>query len=903
MKYSLSLLFILLLLAACGGSDEPTPTSAPAASASTRAIDPIAILNTYDFAHNGGDVDAGLALFADDAVVIVRSGTFAGQAQIRTWLEREAAVKSQTKVVGQRTLQNDTITWRSLVTRDDLTKLGITDAQADDEAVVQQGKIKSFKSTFTPETQAKLDAAQTLPTVAPAISAVRVITGTGATAEELKPTVDAYKQALGGADNGGEPGSKGTGFRTIVWDGLSDELSAPNLYAPDFFNQPTAPRARGAVLNTPGDGLMVSADSSNPTNTLPRFGNLNPAYPDIFKTFSGERLFSPVGSNIVDLEFFVPGTNIPAVVRGYGAVYTDVDTEHTAFEYFDAAGSSLGVYGTPIHDKGLSFLGVVYPEPIIHRVRIEYGTVELGADDSLTNDVAVMDDFIYGEPIAIPGAIAKVVTPVPVATSVATPTQVISPTQPLSPTAAVGAFVQVGDALNRDATSAASEAALASGATVQGNPLLPWATWAEKQGNSQQIFVSRQNGNAFEPIGASLNIHTNAVAQHPSIAFAGQERTVPWVAWNEPSPGFGNNNQIFASRFIATSGLWIAAGQDRGGNEPSLNIHTDKPASGAFLVGGALDPAQAPVPWVCWQEDSAHTNTVKVFVARAESDDTALGGFKWVPVGPYNGGTVQDHEPGVNLDPDHGDAEHCGLAFAGENNTVPWVVWAERSGGKPSRVFAARGVVDAAATGGLRWEMVPGCADVSEEAKCILNLNPTRAAEEPYITAGSVVAGEPASPWIVWTEVGPGGKHQVFVNRLDPTSRDKFLNVGGSLNADQNSNAVSPSITFAGNVPYVAWEEEQGSLTRVHVRHLASDPQTGTWVLDTPSDGLAVDKARGAYHPIIGPDGQGVAVIYRQGDPDTGASQVVVCANVTETLLLPRTAGAAAPLLQAVTCE
>lgn len=43
---------------------------------------------------------------------------------------------------------------------------------------------------------------------------------------------------------------------------------------------------------------------------------------------------------------------------------------------------------------------MAFTEPIAARVRIEYGTVALGPDDSPANDVAVMDDFIFGEPVA-----------------------------------------------------------------------------------------------------------------------------------------------------------------------------------------------------------------------------------------------------------------------------------------------------------------------------------------------------------------------------------------------------------------------------------------------------------------------------------------------------------------------
>ena len=223
-----------------------------------------------------------------------------------------------------------------------------------------------------------------------------VVSGAG----DINAVVDEYRNLLG-PDNGAEPGSKGpTGYREINWDGVPDELAAPNFMPSDFFNAPEAPRARGAFFSTPGEGIQVSADADNPTGTARYFTNINPSY--TFRTFSEERLFSPIGSNVVDLTFFVPGTNTPATVRGFGAVYTDVDTNHTAFEYFDKDGNSLGTFETPTVDAGLSFLGVLFPEPVVFRVQIRYGTAALGPNDSAEADVAVMDNFIYGEPQPLP---------------------------------------------------------------------------------------------------------------------------------------------------------------------------------------------------------------------------------------------------------------------------------------------------------------------------------------------------------------------------------------------------------------------------------------------------------------------------------------------------------------------
>lgn len=218
---------------------------------------------------------------------------------------------------------------------------------------------------------------------------------------DVQAKIDAYK-ALLGSDNGGVPGTQGaSGYREVNWDGLSDAESAPNMYPPNLFNSATAPRARGIVLSTPGTGLMVSADSDNPTSTPTSFGNINPGYTAIFPPFSGERLFSPVGSNIADIRFYVPGTDVKAVVRGFGAVYVDVDrVENTAFEYFDINDKSLGVYATPVLNNGHVFLGVLFPDAIVHRVRIEYGNTALGPNDGGNTDVSVMDNFIYGEPQA-----------------------------------------------------------------------------------------------------------------------------------------------------------------------------------------------------------------------------------------------------------------------------------------------------------------------------------------------------------------------------------------------------------------------------------------------------------------------------------------------------------------------
>ncbi len=51
-------------------------------------------------------------------------------------------------------------------------------------------------------------------------------------------------------------------------------------------------------------------------------------------------------------------------------------------------------------DRGLSFLGVDFGDPLVSRVRITSGNSVLGPNDGGNVDVVVMDDFLFGEPIA-----------------------------------------------------------------------------------------------------------------------------------------------------------------------------------------------------------------------------------------------------------------------------------------------------------------------------------------------------------------------------------------------------------------------------------------------------------------------------------------------------------------------
>ena len=65
---------------------------------------------------------------------------------------------------------------------------------------------------------------------------------------------------------------------------------------------------------------------------------------------------------------------------------------------------------------------------------------------------------------------------------------------------------------------------------------VPWATFEQQTGGSQQIFVRAFKTARGRPgLARSLNIDQSQEAEAPSIDFAGAGRTVPWVAWYEPN--------------------------------------------------------------------------------------------------------------------------------------------------------------------------------------------------------------------------------------------------------------------------------------------------------------------------------------------------------------------------------
>jgi hypothetical protein len=105
---------------------------------------------------------------------------------------------------------------------------------------------------------------------------------------------------------------------------------------------------------------------------------------------------------------------VAAKVSGFGAVFTDVDLPDgsgpsntnggrkasTLIECFGTNGELLFSSSAPASpgDGSLSFIGVVFADARIARVRITSGDAAPGPNDDGTHDIVMMDDFLYGEP-------------------------------------------------------------------------------------------------------------------------------------------------------------------------------------------------------------------------------------------------------------------------------------------------------------------------------------------------------------------------------------------------------------------------------------------------------------------------------------------------------------------------
>ncbi len=292
--------------------------------------------------------------------------------------------------------------------------------------------------------------------------------------------------------------------------------------------------------------------------------------------------------------------------------------------------------------------------------------------------------------------------------------------------------------LNINPRRTAEHPSLAGGAAVAGADPVPWVTWEENDGVSddsvtlRQIFVAKAlkqavpgtacpvgtkptggidvNGFCWQQVGIdrlnptgplpsgsgdpTLNIDPTRSGVEPDIAFTGPNDTVAWVVWYEEDPsqidGLRGNDMIFASRIVADGNAdggfrWVAFGNGTAGQTNVLDN------SGAHGFGSCAESQDA--------EDACSLNAI----ARRDAENPRVAAGTLKPGGA----------------------------------TVPWVVWQEDLGAGEGKhaIFVSRLV------GGDHFELFNSGQPVSNTANDATRPDITFSGNVPYISWQEEVSG------------------------------------------------------------------------------------------------------------------------------------------------------------------
>lgn len=184
----------------------------------------LAVVQAYEAALNAGDVDAALALFADDAVGVTADGQrWSGKEQIRVAVQSSVTPRAQTERVRYQ-VAGDRVTSVVNISSQGLQALGVAALQVSAETMVRGGKIRSTTSTFTPESAARLQAAQNRAVAAAFLDLFN--------AHDLNGLIDLLAPTFVDRDapTGQDPGAEGTraGF-SMLFEGAPDVSASMDL--------------------------------------------------------------------------------------------------------------------------------------------------------------------------------------------------------------------------------------------------------------------------------------------------------------------------------------------------------------------------------------------------------------------------------------------------------------------------------------------------------------------------------------------------------------------------------------------------------------------------------------------------------------------------------------------------
>ena len=325
----------------------------------------------------------------------------------------------------------------------------------------------------------------------------------------------------------------------------------------------------------------------------------------------------------------------------------------------------------------------------------------------------------------------------------------------------------------------------------------------------QQTGIPRFGTGGTDP---SLNVDPTRDGIEPDIAFTGAangvQDSVPWVVWYEQGPtdtgvsGLTHDNEmVFAAKGVgdgvaADGGFkWVAVGNtnsatlDATGTNHfggcaasdvaeagcSLNKNPSVDAEDPRVAGGTMNPANATVPWVAWDED--------------------LGGVKQVFVSRLVGGThFELVNNGAPISIGANDSTRPDITFSGN---TPYVTWRENTGGGIEKAFVGHFINPANPTFVLDESDVPltptSSADVREpiSSACIAT---------PFNNDGKACQGGAiGTPFFLFTN--GTSPRSLFANAYQPGAPVTGAASGigtssASVSGSVNPNGASVSVSF-----------------------------------------------------------------------------------------------------------
>ena len=151
----------------------------------------------------------------------------------------------------------------------------------------------------------------------------------------ITPFRDAFRTDLGGGTVAGANGLVQRRHRRAARDQLgrrAGRVRGAQQPAGGLLQREQSPRRR---LSHARDRTTSQRQRRQSQRVPDRVREHRPATRGNVRSVQPQRLFTAIGSTIVDVRFFVLGTTTPAFVRGFGAVFSDVDLgDQTRIAFF-----------------------------------------------------------------------------------------------------------------------------------------------------------------------------------------------------------------------------------------------------------------------------------------------------------------------------------------------------------------------------------------------------------------------------------------------------------------------------------------------------------------------------------------------------------------------------------------